>query len=59
METWEQILIGAVALIMLFLVVPGLKSMFARSKEAPKDWMGLLLPIGLVVMFVLFLISTL
>ena len=59
METWQQIILGALALLVLFWVFPGIKPMLERSKRAPKDWAGLLLPIGLVVGFVIFLISTL
>lgn len=57
-ETWEMIAIGAVVLVVIFLFRPGLKEAFRRSKEAEnKDWSGVLLPIGLVVLFVILLIS--
>ena len=57
-ETWEMIAIGAVVLVVLFLFRPGLKEAFRRSKEAEnKDWSGVLLPIGLVILFVILLIS--
>lgn len=57
-ETWEMIAIGAVVLVVLFLVRPGLKQAFQRSKDATKkDWAGLILPIGLVILFVILLIS--
>ena len=57
-ETWEMLAIGAVVLVVLFLFRPGLKEAFRRSKEAEnKDWSGVLLPIGLVVLFVILLIS--
>ncbi len=59
METWEQILIGVFALLVLLWFFPGIKPMLERSKEAPKDWMGLLIPIALVVAFVIFLAATL
>ena len=57
-ETWEMIAIGAVVLLVLFLFRPGLKQAFKQSQEAKnKDWGGVLLPIGLVVLFVILLIS--
>ncbi len=59
METWEQVLIGVFALLVLLWFFPGIKTMLERSKEAEKDWTGLLIPIGLVVAFIIFLISTL
>ena len=57
-ETWEMIAIGAVVLLAIFWFRPGLKEAFKRSKEAEnKDWSGVLLPIGLVVLFIIVLIS--
>jgi len=57
-DTWELIAIGAVVLLVLFWFRPGLKQAFKQSKEATnKDWSGVLLPIGLVVLFVIVLIS--
>ena len=58
METWEQVLLGVFALIVLLWFFPGIKPMMEKSREAPKDWMGLLIPVVLVVLFVMFLIST-
>ncbi|MGR3913428.1 MAG: hypothetical protein OD918_02705 [Gammaproteobacteria bacterium] len=58
METWEQLLIGAFALLLLFWFLPGIKPMLAKAADAPKDWMGVLLPIALVVAFVIFLAVT-
>lgn len=53
-----MIAIGAVVLVVLFLIRPGLKQAFKQSKEATnKDWAGLILPIGLVILFVILLIS--
>lgn len=55
---WQLLLFGAIALLIIFLFRPGLKRAFKESSEAEnKDWFGLLLPIGLVVLFVLLLIS--
>ncbi|MDD9875700.1 MAG: hypothetical protein OXU22_09245 [Gammaproteobacteria bacterium] len=58
MELWEQLLIGALGLAVLLWIFPGIKPMLEESKKAPKDWMGLLIPIALVVAFVVFLAAT-
>ena len=58
METWEKLVLGALAILLLFWLSPGIKPMLERSKEAPKDWAGLLIPIGVVVLFVIFLIAS-
>ncbi len=59
METWEQVLLGVFALVVLLWFFPGIKPMLEKSQEAPKDWPGLLIPIGLVVALVIFLAVTL
>ncbi len=56
MELWEQILLGALGLLLVFLMGPGVKTTLERSRVAPKDWTGALIPISLVVLFVLLLI---
>lgn len=57
MELWQQLLLGALALLVVFWFRPGIKAMLERSKEAPKDWRGALIPLGLVVLFVILLIA--
>ncbi|HEB93572.1 MAG TPA: hypothetical protein ENI94_08905 [Gammaproteobacteria bacterium] len=58
LATWEKLLLGAFALLLIFWFRPGLKAAFQRSAEAEnKDWMGLLIPLALVIGFVLLLIS--
>ena len=59
METWEQILLGVLVLVVLLWFFPGIKPMLEKSKTAPKDWPGLLIPVGLVVLLVIFLAATL
>jgi len=54
---WENILLGVMVLGIIFWMRPGIKSSMQLSRESKPDWMGVLLPIGLVVMFVVFLIS--
>jgi hypothetical protein len=55
---WTKIGLGAIALAILVFVAPGLKGALRQSQEAEKDWKGLLVPIALVVLFVIFLISS-
>ncbi len=56
LATWELIALGALALVVIFLFVPGLKRINEESKNAEKDWSGVLLPIAGVVVFVVLLI---
>ncbi|RMH16376.1 MAG: hypothetical protein D6698_09780 [Gammaproteobacteria bacterium] len=58
METWEKILLAAMAVLLVFIFRPGIKASIQMSRTAPKDWPGFLLPIALVVLFVIFLLST-
>lgn len=53
----ESLVLGALAIALLFWLQPGLKAAVARSKQAPSDWVSVLVPLALVVMFVLFLIA--
>ncbi len=56
LATWELIALGAIALVVLLVVFPGLKRINQQSKEAEKDWPGFLLPIGAVILLVVVLI---
>jgi hypothetical protein len=57
LATWEMLLIGALVVLVLFWFRPGLKASLEESRKATRqDWMNLLFPIGLVVLFVLLLI---
>nr|VFK17011.1 MAG: hypothetical protein BECKLFY1418C_GA0070996_102813 [Candidatus Kentron sp. LFY] len=57
METWEQILLGAAAILILLWFLPGTKR---AVKESPKgtreDWLGLIKPIVMVIAFIIFMI---
>lgn len=57
MSVWENLLMGAIALLVIFWMKPGIKGALAQSRQAPSDWAGVLLPIGLVVLLVIFLIA--
>ncbi len=57
MATWEKILTGILVLMVLLWFRPGIKAIFEQSQQAQeKDWKGVLIPIGLVVLFVIFLL---
>ena len=58
MNLWEQILLGMVAVIVTFLFWPGIKKAIEQSKNVENpDWAGALIPIGVVVLFIILLIS--
>ena len=57
METWEQILLGAFAILLIFWFRPGIKAALEQSRQAEKDWKGALIPIGAVVLFIVLLIA--
>lgn len=59
MALWEQLALGAVALLVIFWFRPGIKAALQKSEQAEKDWPGLLLPIAAVILFVIFLTMTL
>ena len=53
-----MIMLGAIALGVLFWIGPGIKGALQQSREAEnKDWRGALIPIIIVVIFVFFLIK--
>lgn len=57
MELFEQILVGILAVGVLFLFWPGAKAAMRKSREAENpDWASALIPTGIVVLFVVFLI---
>jgi hypothetical protein len=56
METWQQIVLLLIAGVVAFLFFPGVKRMLAESEKAEKDWPAVLVPLGIVVLFVILLI---
>ena len=58
MALWEQLALGAVALLVIFWFKPGIKAALKQSEEAEKDWAGILLPVAAVILFVVFLVMT-
>ena len=58
MALWEQLALGAIALLVIFWFKPGVSAALKQSEEAQKDWPALLLPIVAVILFVVFLVTT-
>jgi len=57
-STWEMVLLGGLALLVLFWAGPGVKAMLEKSRQAKeRDWAGLLVPLLLVVAFVILLMK--
>ena len=57
MELWEQIALGALALLVLFMFRPGIKATIERSKNAEeKHWGTIALLTVVLVAFVVLLI---
>lgn len=54
-SVWEMVSAGLVGIAVIFWMKPGIKETFKKSNEAKSDWMGLLVPIGFVIMLVIFL----
>lgn len=55
--TWELLLAGVLALLVVLWFSPGIKAAMERSRGARKDWQGVLIPLAVVVAFVIVLIS--
>lgn len=54
----ENLLLGLLVLVFLLWMRPGLKAGIAQSRHAKSDWGSVLVPIGFVILFVIFLIAT-
>ena len=52
----ETITIGLIALLAIFWFSPGIKAALERGKQVQSDWPAVLIPLGVVVLFVFFLI---
>lgn len=53
---WETIVIGIVAILVIFWFSPGIKAAMERGKQVQADWPAVLIPLGIVALFVYFLI---
>jgi len=55
--TWELLILGALVILVLFWITPGLKQAFKQSEQAEsRDWMSALIPLAIVAAFVALLI---
>lgn len=58
MAVWEQVLVALAIVAVIFFFGPGAKQAMEDSRKAENpDWQGALIPIGMVVLFVILLIS--
>ena len=57
LATWEKILLGVLALVIILWFFPGAKTLMKESSDATRDWPAVLLPLVAVVAFVVLLIS--
>jgi hypothetical protein len=59
MELWQQLLAGALGLLVLFMFFPGIKATMEKSKNAEeKHWGTLLLLTIVLIAFVLLMINS-
>ncbi|MCH8262880.1 MAG: hypothetical protein IIA77_07505 [Proteobacteria bacterium] len=57
MAAWEQVLLGVGALLLAFYFWPGVKATMEKSRQAENpDWKSVFIPIGVVVIFIVFLV---
>ena len=57
LSTWENLFVGAIAILMIFWMKPGIKAAMERSKTAQSDWQSVLIPLALVVLFVILMVG--
>ena len=58
MATWWELLLGGLVAVLLVLWFrPGIRAAIERGRTAKKDWPAVLIPLGLVVLFVLLLVQ--
>ncbi len=59
MALWEQLLAGAIGLLVIFMFFPGIKATMEKSKNAEqKHWGTLILLTIILVAFVMLMISS-
>jgi hypothetical protein len=57
MAVWEQVLLGAGGLLLVFFFWPGAKAAMEKSKKAENpDWGSVFIPISAVVIFIVLLV---
>lgn len=58
MSAFESLLVGVLALLAVAWMWPGVRDSWQRSRAAPdRDWLGALLPLGVVTLFVVLLLA--
>lgn len=53
---WENVVLGLIVFGVLFVFIPNIRSSMTRNRDVPSDWKSVIIPIGLVVLFVVFLL---
>ena len=57
MATWENVLLGIGAIVIVMLFWPGARAALEMSRNAENpDWKGALIPIGVVILFIILLV---
>ena len=57
-STWEAVLVGVLVVVLLLWFGPGVRESVKRSPRGSwQDWKGVVIPLGLVVLFVFLLVS--
>jgi len=51
---WENIIVGILAIGIVFWMWPGVKQTMAQSQQAEKDWPGFLIPLAAVALLLFF-----
>ena len=54
--TWEKLLLGVLALLVILWFFPSINKTMKVSRDAKSDWIGLAIPIAMVSFFVFVLI---
>ncbi len=54
---WENLLLGVMVVGIILWMRPGIKASMQQSRDAKSDWMSVLVPIGFVIMFIVFLVA--
>jgi TRAP-type C4-dicarboxylate transport system permease small subunit len=57
LSLWENLLLGIMVVGIILWMRPGIKASMTQTREAKSDWMSVLIPIGFVVIFIIFLIA--
>ena len=54
--TWEKLLLGVLALLVILWFFPSINKTIEVSRDAKSDWIGLAIPIAIASLFVVVLI---